>query len=122
MASPTATLGVSVTFSPTAGTAPGDPILSEVRVARRIFTPEGRVNRKLEITFRSRLSAGEIQATVFDLQGRRQASPEVQADGAGYRVVWDGRTEAGRNAAPGIYVYEIKAGNSDFQGAVVLAR
>jgi hypothetical protein len=95
--------------------------LDQVRLRHKIFTPGG-AYPFLEISFSSRLSADRIQVTVFDLQGRRQARLPVTGSGSDYLALWDGRTESGQNAAPGVYVFEIKAGSGAYRSAVVLAR
>jgi plastocyanin len=57
------------------------------------------------VSFRFALrEAGRAVAEVFDVRGRRVAGVMDEPLGAGsYAAVWDGRTEAGVAAAPGVY-------------------
>ncbi len=55
--------------------------------------------------------AGRVVVSVFDVAGRRIKSllDEVMASGR-HRVVWQGRDDAGRPAAAGVYFLRVKAG------------
>jgi aminopeptidase N len=100
---------------------PFDGELSAVRLSRKIFTPEGSLDKSLRLSFQSRLAADDIKVTVFDTSGRKIASLPVQGAQPDYWAEWDGRN-GGAVLAPGIYIYEIKAGGTARRGAVVLAR
>jgi glucose/arabinose dehydrogenase len=66
---------------------------------------------RIELSFRLE-RAGRVRMTLHDLAGRRLA---VLADGERasgiQRLVWDGEIEAGRGAAPGLYVVRLEAEN-----------
>jgi Zn-dependent metalloprotease len=55
--------------------------------------------------------ATRVRLSIYDLTGRRIISLVDGERGAGrHQVVWNGITEAGRNAPSGVYVYRIEAG------------
>ncbi len=59
-------------------------------------------------------AASPVQLTVFDAQGRvvrRLVNERLQLAGT-YAVAWDGRDEAGRAVAGGVYFYRLDAGAS----------
>lgn len=99
-----------------------DENLEFTRLNRKTFTPQGSVDRELEIYFRSKLSSREIKVSIFDINGRRQAILEVVGNSPDYQANWSGGNESGRALPAGIYIYEIKAGDSAYRGVVVLAR
>jgi hypothetical protein len=55
-----------------------------------------------------------VRLSVYDAQGRhvRLLIAGLQAGPAVYRVVWDGRDDAGRGVAAGTYFYRLKGGSS----------
>ena len=99
-----------------------DKNLEFIRVNRKTITPDGSMDRELEIYFRSQLSSHEIKVSIFNINGRRQAILEVAGNSPDYRANWQGNNESGQALPAGIYIYEIKAGDSAYRGAVVLAR
>lgn len=64
-----------------------------------------------------------VRLEVFDVAGRRVAEllNEVQAPG-GHRVVWDGRDDAGRPLASGLYLYRLTVGEEVRSRKLVLNR
>ncbi len=80
------------------------------------------MGRTLDMAFQSDQAPSALRVTIYDVNGRKLAAPAVQGTGPDYSASWDGRTDAGRQAPPGIYVYEIKAGAAAYRGAAVLAR
>ncbi len=124
--SPTVTGTAGPPHTPTAtATGAGQAVREDLRgvhAVHKTFSPDSSTNNRLEISFQSRFSAGEIQARIFDLYGRQLAALEVTGSGPDYRVFWDGRASDGRSAPAGIYVYEIKTPGAAFRGAAVLAR
>jgi hypothetical protein len=76
----------------------------------------------LVATFVSSLPPDQIQASIFDLNGRKQATLRVTGTLPVFEVRWDGVSQSGRSLPAGIYVLEIKAGGSSRRSAVVLAR
>ncbi len=52
---------------------------------------------------------GPVRIQVFDVQGRILRTLVDRSMGVGaYDVAWDGRTDAGRDSAPGIYFYRLE--------------
>ncbi len=96
--------------------------LEFIRLNRKTITPDGSMDRELEIYFRSKLFSREIKISIFDINGRRQDILEVMGNRPDYRANWNGNNELGQPLPAGIYIYEIKAGDSAYRGAVVLAR
>ena len=73
-------------------------------------------NPRLQIEF-SIDRPGQVDVTVFDLRGRRvkRLVSEVRGAGAG-TVTWDGKDEAGRDVASGIYAVQfVSDGRSDYR-------
>ncbi|MCK5219141.1 hypothetical protein KAR10_06455, partial [bacterium] len=99
-----------------------DKNLEFIHLNRKTFTPDGSMDRELVISFRSKLPSGEIKISIFNINGRRRAILEVVGNRPDYRANWNGDNESGQPLPAGIYIYEIKAGDSAYRGAVVLAR
>jgi hypothetical protein len=56
--------------------------------------------------------AGDAEITVYDVAGRRVRRLASGATPAGYHeVTWDGRDDAGRRVASGVYLYRLRAGD-----------
>ena len=57
------------------------------------------------------LQASDVEMNIYDLSGRRVKTlvSGIQAAGA-HRVIWDGRSDKGEDAASGVYVYSLDAG------------
>lgn len=70
------------------------------------------------------LMHGEDYAvTIHDLAGRRIRDLEAGRGGVGERnVSWDGRTEAGTRAAPGVYMIRLRRGNGTEVRKIVMQR
>ena len=56
---------------------------------------------------------------ILDVSGRRVAAVRGPS---GSRLVWDGKDQAGRPAAPGIYLYRMEVGKHRKEGRVVVLR
>ena len=53
--------------------------------------------------------AAEVSLTVYDVLGRRVRQVWDGPLGAGtHRFVWDGRDEAGKGVAAGVYIYKVE--------------
>jgi hypothetical protein len=62
-------------------------------------------------------------AEVFDVAGRRVRRLLPNASGSGARVfIWDGRTDAGRQAAPGTYFVRVRGSASASELKIVRTR
>lgn len=68
-------------------------------------------------------AAGIARLTIHDVAGRLVAAPleEMLPQGA-QRAVWNGRDEAGRAVAPGIYFARLEAGGESVVARILLAR
>ncbi len=65
---------------------------------------------------------GAVEATVFDVRGRRVARLLDATQPAGpHALAWDGRTAAGARAPAGVYVLRLRAGDTHVQRTFVLA-
>jgi hypothetical protein len=69
-------------------------------------------------------ASGRISIAVYDVAGRRV---RAVADGllvpvGDHAAVWDGRDDAGRAVAPGIYLYRLTAGAATRSGRLVVVR
>ena len=89
---------------------PGDELASPP-VAAALFHPNPmRVGRGGRLLF-SPPRTGQARVKIFDLRGRlvRTLEPELVAVGSRDEgsVTWDGRTDGGEDAVPGVYLYEL---------------
>jgi hypothetical protein len=65
--------------------------------------------------------ASVVRLEVFDVQGRRVATPASAYFPAGYHVVpWDHRSEAGAHVGAGVYHYRMQAGSFRVKKKMVL--
>lgn len=65
----------------------------------------------------------DIEVTLYDLAGRRVRQLHRGPRGAGaFDLHWDGRDDAGRSVANGVYVVRIEAGAERHEGRVALVR
>lgn len=91
-------------------------------VPKKVFTPNGDgIWDEFHILFDN---PGEIQvsdAKVYDLSGREIASLEAGTYNSNDSLMWDGKRN-GETADAGIYIYQFKAGDKYYNGAMVLAR
>jgi hypothetical protein len=61
--------------------------------------------------------------TIYDIDGRLVATLyEGPAGNGSYTVEWDTRDASGKLVRPGVYVYQVKAGDALYQGKVVVER
>jgi flagellar hook assembly protein FlgD len=69
------------------------------------------------------LQASDVGMNIYDLSGRRVKTlvSGIQAAGA-HRVIWDGRSDKGEDAASGVYVYSLDAGGHVQTRKMVLTR
>ena len=68
--------------------------------------------------------AGKVELSIYDVAGRRIARVlEGDLPAGGHRVAWNGRDDAGRPVAGGVYFYEVvQGGERSSKRMVVLAR
>jgi YD repeat-containing protein len=68
------------------------------------FNPETTIRYDLPVR-------AEVRLTIYDLLGRTVRTLVAQTQSAGaHSAVWDGRDDAGRQLASGVYVYRLEAG------------
>ncbi|MFO7610309.1 MAG: DUF2341 domain-containing protein [Candidatus Krumholzibacteriia bacterium] len=66
---------------------------------------------------------GRVALAVYDLQGRRVATLVDRLQDAGrHSVLWQGRDDAGRAVATGVYLYRLEAGGTQQARRLVLMR
>jgi hypothetical protein len=69
------------------------------------------------------LRAGAVAVVVYDLAGRRVRSMDVLSRGPGeHRATWDGRDDAGRSVAAGVYFVRVRGGGGDLAAKVLRLR
>ena len=70
------------------------------------FNPETRIEYEVN-------KPGAVEISIFDLLGRQVRTLVSSSHPAGrYTVVWNGRDDAGRSLASGIYIYRLQAGST----------
>jgi hypothetical protein len=76
------------------------------------------------ITVQYQLSeAGEVQATIYDVTGRRHAVlPARIVPGGSHTFSWNGRDDAGLMSSPGIYMLRLEANGATVGGSVRIVR
>ena len=68
-------------------------------------------------------SAGHVVLEIFDVTGRRVRRIVDETQDAGHhRARWDGRSDSGRAAASGVYVYKVSTGASTLAKSMLLLR
>lgn len=68
-------------------------------------------------------AGGEARLRIFDLAGRRVREIAHRAGQAGYQALeWDGRDDAGKPLASGVYFYQLAAGGQEVTRRLVLLR
>jgi flagellar hook assembly protein FlgD len=64
--------------------------------------------------------AGEIELAIYDMSGRRVATPARRTFGAGaHRSTWDGRDESGTAVPPGVYFARLNHANGATTSRIV---
>lgn len=78
--------------------------------------------QSLSIRFATGDDAGTTRLAVFDVNGRRVATIIAGSGSGRHEVLWDGRREDGRRAAPGVYFLRLDAGGARSTQRVVKVR
>jgi hypothetical protein len=85
------------------------------------FNPETAIGYQLPP--KGQAAASEIELTIYNLPGQKiRALVKARQPAGRYEVKWDGRDDAGREAASGVYVYILKIGDSVQARKMVLLR
>ena len=71
------------------------------------------------LVYRKLKASGHTELSIYDLSGRRVASVR---GAAGATLVWDGRSQSGALAHPGLYLYELSVGPHRQRGKVAILR
>lgn len=101
---PAATATATVTAKPTPAVTPG--LITQARTNKNYFNP-GK-NERVIVYFPAK-NPGKISVKVANLNGEKIRAYEVNADTTGvYSIEWDGKNEAGKTAAQGIYFVVIR--------------
>jgi hypothetical protein len=80
------------------------------------FNPETRINYSLA-------QNGKVELTIYNLRGQKVRSLVGETQSAGeHNVVWNGRDDAGRTLASGMYFYRLKAANYDVTRKALLLK
>ncbi len=109
------TIGLSLASS--SGVGPGGD--NGLRNGLLIFPnpSRGRVDLRLGL---DRIS--DVSASVYDLSGRLVRTLEDPAAGLPVTMSWDGRNDAGRRVAAGVYFVKVSFGHSTLSGKVTVLR
>lgn len=78
--------------------------------------------QSLSIRFATGSDAATTRLAVFDLNGRRVATIVAGSGPGPHEVLWDGRREDGRRAAPGVYFLRLDSGGTRITQRVVKVR
>jgi Spy/CpxP family protein refolding chaperone len=67
--------------------------------------------------------AGNITVSIFNAQGERVREFDAGYQQAGpFQIIWDGKSDSGKNVPSGMYVYKIQAGNEEFTGRMLMMK
>jgi len=96
------------------------PPLPAIHLAQNVPNP---FNPATTIEYRLP-AASSVRLEIFDLRGRlvRRLRDGEQESAGRQAVVWDGRNDAGRAVAAGVYLYRLEAGNTRAARRMVLVR
>jgi hypothetical protein len=120
MAGNGAPASVPITFSVSSTSAVGDtPPASVVTLGGAVPNP---FNPRTVITF-SVPAAQDARLDIYSLDGRLvRRLLDGQVSAGAHDVVWDGRDDAGREAASGVYFHRLSSGGVVKSGKMILAR
>lgn len=100
------------------GAADGDQAPAVVLSSPRPSPTSGRTEVSLDLP-----KAAEVEAHVFNAQGRLVRTLEGGSLGAGHHVLrWDGRFDGGGDAASGVYWIRVAAGKTDKRVKLIVVR
>ena len=100
----------------TTGTVSSPPLPAAISTHPNPFNPSTTVSYQLP-------QSGPVRLHIFDLRGRqvRRLVDTVQTSGL-QRVIWDGRDDAGRQLASGVYLLRLRASQGTSTRKVTLLR
>lgn len=69
-------------------------------------------------------TSNRVDAGIYDLSGRmvRTLADDVALDAGPHELAWDGATDSGGRARPGLYFARVRAGGRESRAAIVLLR
>jgi len=90
----------------------------------KIFTPNGDGLNDECYFFYDNPNGFAPSGEVFDIRGRKVADMKLgsMSSSVSGSLVWEGKTNSGKYAAPGLYIWQIKAEGRVYNGTVVVAR
>ena len=90
----------------------------------KIFTPNGDNLNDVCSFYYDNPNGFAPSGEVFDIRGRKVADMKFGGTSSSVSgsLVWEGKTSAGKYAAPGVYIWQIKAEGKVYNGTVVVAR
>lgn len=92
------------------------------KVYPRIITPNDDGKNDLFWVFYANPMDNEVHGRIYTLDGAEVADMKHKTGAAEYSLYWDGADSSGRIVPAGVYIYQINAEDSVYNGAVVVAR
>jgi hypothetical protein len=103
----------------TAGGSTGIAEIAENRLAQNFPNP---FNPTTTIRF-ALVESGDVALSIYDVSGQQVRSLVDEWRSAGrHSIVWDGRDDAGRQVASGVYVYRLRAGQFSRSAKMVITK
>ncbi|MEA2082267.1 MAG: hypothetical protein U9O97_05965, partial [Elusimicrobiota bacterium] len=90
----------------------------------KIFTPNGDNLNDVCSFYYDNPNGFAPSGEIFDIRGRKIADMKFGGTSSSVSgsLVWEGKTSSGKYAAPGVYIWQIKAEGKVYNGTVVVAR
>ncbi|MBA3052318.1 hypothetical protein KJ959_08380 [bacterium] len=90
----------------------------------KIFTPNGDNLNDVCSFYYDNPNAFAPSGEIFDIRGRKIADMKFggMSSSVSGSLIWEGKTSSGQYAAPGVYIWQIKAEGRVYNGTVVVAR
>lgn len=91
-------------------------------VRPRIITPNGDRRNDIFWVFYTNPMDSEVRGTIYDIDGAKVTDMIHKAGAREYSLCWDGKDGSGSLVPAGVYIYQIKAEDSTYNGVVIVAR
>ena len=92
------------------------------QVYPRIITPNGDGKNDLFWVFYENPLDNEVHGKIYTIDGAEVADMKHKTGSAEYSLCWDGCDGSGGVVPAGVYIYQLNAEDSVFNGTVVVAR
>lgn len=103
-------------------TAGGSTGIAEIAVNRLAQNFPNPFNPTTTIRF-ALVESGDVALSIYDVSGQQVRSLVDEWRSAGrHSIVWDGRDDAGRQVASGVYVYRLRAGQFSRSAKMVITK